>query len=77
MFAGATPQPYTGTLTLEASELPAPAPTSCSAPGKPLALSTPSYVDTNRAGGEPSVEAHPDGTLLYAAHAGTTHFFAP
>jgi hypothetical protein len=77
MFAGATPQPYTGTLTLEASELPAPAPASCNAPGKPLGFTTPSYVDTNRAGGEPSVEAHPDGTLLYAAHAGTTHFYTP
>ncbi|MGH3645910.1 MAG: sialidase family protein [Micromonosporaceae bacterium] len=77
MFAGATPQPYTGTLTLEAKELPAPAPESCAAPGKPLRFAPPSYVDTHRAGGEPSVQTHPDGTLLYAAHAGTTHFFAP
>lgn len=35
------------------------------------------YVDTRRAGGEPTVEMHPDGTLLYGAHAGTTHFYAP
>ncbi|MQA28112.1 MAG: hypothetical protein GEU94_22285 [Micromonosporaceae bacterium] len=77
MFAGATPQDYTGTLTLKASELPAPAPEACDAPGKPLRFAEPSYVDTNRAGGEPSVQTHPDGTLLYAAHAGTTHFFAP
>ncbi|MGH2693705.1 MAG: sialidase family protein [Actinomycetota bacterium] len=35
------------------------------------------YVDKTRAGGEPSVQMHPDGTYLYGAHAGTTHFFAP
>lgn len=77
MFAGATPQDYTGTFTLKASALPAPAPTTCDAPGKPLEFAEPSYVDTSRAGGEPSVQTHPDGTLLYAAHAGTTHFFTP
>jgi hypothetical protein len=77
MFAGVAPQPYTGTLTLTASP-PAPvAPTPCSAPGKALQFSSPSYVDMNRAGGEPSVESHPTGTLLYAAHAGTTHFYTP
>jgi hypothetical protein len=77
MFAGVVPQPYTGTLTLTAGP-PAPvAPAPCGAPGKPLQFSAPSYVDMNRAGGEPSVESHPSGTLLYAAHAGTTHFFTP
>lgn len=35
------------------------------------------YIDTRRAGGEPTVDMHPDGTLLYGAHAGTTHFYAP
>ena len=35
------------------------------------------YVDTDRAGGEPTIMTHPDGTLLYSAHAGTTHFYAP
>jgi hypothetical protein len=35
------------------------------------------YVDTRRAGGEPTVQTHTDGTLLYGAHAGTTHFYAP
>src|SRR5919109_109180 len=54
-----------------------PAPASCGAPGKAQQFSTPSYVDRTRAGGEPSVESHPSGTLLYAAHAGTTHFFTP
>jgi hypothetical protein len=79
MFAGAVPQQYTGTLTLTVptTPAPAPAPTSCGAPGKAQQFSTPSYVDTTRAGGEPSVEQHPSGTLLYAAHAGTTHFFTP
>src|SRR4051812_14333171 len=76
-FAGATPQSYTGTLTLTAAAGPPPAPASCGAPGKAQRFSTPSYVDRTRAGGEPSVESHPSGTLLYAAHAGTTHFFAP
>ena len=77
MFVGAVPQPYTGTLTFEATTEPLEAARSCGAPGKPLRFTAPSYVDTQRAGGEPSVVAHPDGTLLYAAHAGTTHFFAP
>jgi len=76
-FAGAAPQAYTGTLTLTAGP---PAvvgtTTSCAAPGKPLTFTAPAYVDTTRAGGEPSVVAHPDGTLLYAAHAGTTHFYS-
>jgi hypothetical protein len=77
MFAGATPQPITGTLTLEGTiDVPAPDDT-CGRPGRSLKISPPSYVDTTRAGGEPSVVAHPDGTLMYAAHAGTTHFFAP
>jgi len=35
------------------------------------------YIDTRRAGGEPTVAMHPDGTLLYGAHAGSTHFYAP
>jgi hypothetical protein len=79
MFAGATTQAYTGTLTLKATAIPAPtaAPTTCDAPGKALTFSTPAYVDTTRAGGEPSVFSLPNGTLLYAAHAGTTHFYSP
>jgi hypothetical protein len=79
MFAGATPQDYTGTLTLKATTIPAPSTTltQCSGPGKSLSFSTPAYVDTTRAGGEPSVFSLPDGTLLYAAHAGTTHFYSP
>lgn len=77
MFAGAVPQMYTGTLTLTASEGPAPEAGACKAPGKALRFTTPSYVDMHRAGGEPSVQAMSDGTLLYAAHAGTTHFYTP
>jgi len=75
MFAGALPQAYTGTLTLTASA-PAASNLPCKAPGKALTFTTPSYVDTTRAGGEPSVQALSDGTLLYAAHAGTTHFYS-
>ena len=74
-FVSAVPQAYSGTLTLTASAAPPPAVT-CGAPGKSLVFSLPSYVDTTRAGGEPSVVAHPDGTLLYASHAGTTHFYS-
>ena len=77
MFAGAVPQQYTGTLTLTATAGSPPASGPCGAPGKAQQFTTPSYVDRTRAGGEPSVESHPSGTLLYAAHAGTTHFFAP
>ncbi len=40
-------------------------------------FATPTYVDTDRAGGEPQVATLRDGRLLYSAHAGTTHFFAP
>jgi hypothetical protein len=77
MFAGVTPQPYTGTLTLTATAGPPPAAGNCGAPGKALQFTVPSYVDRHRAGGEPSVQALSDGTLLYAAHAGTTHFYTP
>ena len=35
------------------------------------------YIDMTRAGGEPTVEQHPDGTLMYGSHAGTTHFYGP
>ena len=75
-FAAATTENYTGTLILAASSPPPPSPAACSAPGKPLAFAAPTYVDTARAGGEPSVFSVPNGTLLYAAHAGTTHFYS-
>jgi hypothetical protein len=48
---------------------------SCAAPSKALSFDKPKYIDTGRAGGEPSVGMHPDGTMLYGAHAGTTHFY--
>lgn len=76
MFAGVLPQAYSGTLTLTASAGPPPATASCGAPPKPLRFSTPTYVDTDRAGGEPSIQSLADGSLLYAAHAGTTHFYS-
>src|SRR4051812_27879971 len=49
----------------------------CAPPSTPMTFSPPKYVDTTRAGGEPMVQTHPSGRLLYSAHAGTTHFFAP
>jgi hypothetical protein len=75
-FAAVVPQAYTGTLSLTATAPPPPQPASCNPPGKPMTFNPPSYVDLDRAGGEPSIVAHPDGRLLYAAHAGTTHFYS-
>jgi hypothetical protein len=43
----------------------------------PITFGEPKYVATNRAGGEPIVFTYPDGTLLYGAHAGSTHVYAP
>ena len=56
---------------------PATAAGECKAPPQPMTFDEPGYVDTTRAGGEPIIFTHPDGTLLYGSHAGTTHFFAP
>ena len=50
---------------------------SCSAPRKAIKFAKQTYVDKTRAGGEPSVDMAPDGTMLYGAHAGTTHFYTP
>jgi hypothetical protein len=75
-FAAPAPQAYTGTLTLTAAAPPPPTVASCTPPGKPLTFGAPSYVDRTRAGGEPSVVTTPGGALLYAAHAGTTHFYS-
>jgi hypothetical protein len=47
---------------------------SCPAPSRAVSFDKPKYIDTARAGGEPSIQMHPDGTMLYGAHAGTTHF---
>jgi len=41
----------------------------------PLSFGQPKLIDEVRAGGEPSIDVHPDGTLLYAAHASTTLFY--
>ena len=61
-----------GALGLVPLALPADA--SCGAPtGGKLTFAKPVYVDPNRAGGEPTVMAAPDGGLLVTAHAGTTH----
>jgi LPXTG-motif cell wall-anchored protein len=48
----------------------------CPAPPQ-LTFQEPTYVDKTRAGGEPLIFTYPNGRLLYSAHAGTTHFFAP
>ena len=49
----------------------------CAAPAKALKFDKQKYIDMTRAGGEPTVEQHPDGTLMYGSHAGTTHFYTP
>ncbi len=51
-------------------------PATCAAPAEPLQFES-DYIDKTRAGGEPLVTTHPDGTLLWGSHAGTTHFFGP
>src|SRR5688500_13565550 len=48
----------------------------CPAPEEQLQFEV-GYIDETRGGGEPLVETHPDGTLLWGSHAGTTHFFGP
>ncbi|HVF20401.1 MAG TPA: sialidase family protein, partial [Mycobacteriales bacterium] len=57
--------------------VPATAAGACAPPPKAMSFDEPGYVDTTRAGGEPIIFTHPDGSLLYGSHAGTTHFFAP
>ncbi|HEU0129687.1 MAG TPA: hypothetical protein VFQ85_01685 [Mycobacteriales bacterium] len=55
---------------------PAAATSTCPKP-PPMTFAPPKYVDETRAGGEPIVFTYPDGTLLYGAHAGSTHFYTP
>ena len=49
----------------------------CPAPTAPMTFAPQGYVEMERAGGEPTITTLPDGTLLYGAHAGTTHFYTP
>jgi hypothetical protein len=42
---------------------------------KPLDFGKPSYIDENRAGGEPVSIVAQDGSLIVSAHAGTTHIY--
>lgn len=61
-------------LTMVAGAVAIAAPPCGSAPGYVApTFSTPTLLDTVRAGGEPSIQPMPDGTLVYSAHAGTTH----
>ncbi|HUQ40116.1 MAG TPA: hypothetical protein VM030_08150, partial [Acidimicrobiales bacterium] len=46
-------------------------------PPAPLTFSPPRYIDTTRAGGEPTIATHPDGTYLVGTHAGSSHFYTP
>jgi len=49
-------------------------PVVCEAPPAPV-FGDMAIIDEERAGGEPIIATHPDGTLLYGAHAGTTHVY--
>ena len=40
-----------------------------------IAFDPPSYIDTNRAGGEPVAVVAQDGSIIVSAHAGTTHIY--
>lgn len=42
---------------------------------EPPTFSAPTLVDPVQAGGEPSIQPLPDGSLVYSAHAGTTHLY--
>lgn len=42
-----------------------------------MTFAPPKYIDPERAGGEPTIATHPDGTLLVGTHAGTTHVYGP
>jgi hypothetical protein len=52
-------------------------PRKCPSVKKPakLAFTKPSYIDKNRAGGEPVAITAQDGSLVVSAHAGTTHVY--
>jgi hypothetical protein len=64
-------------LALLTRPSPAEGATHCPTPKEKMTFAPPKIIDETRAGGEPTVEQHPDGTLLYGSHAGTTHFYAP
>jgi hypothetical protein len=53
----------------------APAVACASARPKPLRFGAPSYIDPNRAGGEPVSVVAQDGSIVVSAHAGTTHIY--
>jgi hypothetical protein len=42
---------------------------------KPLEFGKPSFIDENRAGGEPVSIVAQDGSIIVSAHAGTTHIY--
>ena len=74
LFLGAL---IAGLVSLGPARTDAAAAAACPAPSKSLTFEKQKYIDMTRAGGEPTVEQHPDGTLMYGSHAGTTHFYGP
>ena len=52
------------------------APVNCpKVPAPKLSFGKPSFIDKNRAGGEPVSQVAQDGSLIVSAHAGTTHIY--
>jgi hypothetical protein len=50
-------------------------PTCPSVAPPPLSFSSPTFIDKNRAGGEPVSIVAPDGSISVSTHAGTTHIY--
>jgi hypothetical protein len=60
--------PFTGVAQSASPSCPTPKP-------PPLSFGKPSFIDKNRAGGEPVSIVAQDGSLVVSAHAGTTHIY--
>ena len=64
-------------MTAALTAIPVGAAESCRPLSRAPRFAPQTYIEMERAGGEPTVETHPDGTLIYTAHAGTTHVYLP
>ena len=68
LLAGVLPLATNGASTASSRSCPNPKPPK-------LAFGKPSYIDKERAGGEPVAITAEDGSLIVSAHAGTTHLY--
>ena len=64
-----------GLVPLAGSALSAPVKCPTVKPPPPLDFGKPTYIDKNRAGGEPVSITAQDGSIIVSAHAGTTHVY--